>query len=754
MEAALTENTYGDLVFENIEDGETVHQRCLIIKARFATAASAPSFLTVEQSSASFDELFPPQTWPVEEANTKIIVILSAGVNILAIHPNSDATQVYKLKIGYTPILRLPPLHLVVMFGADSDLTIDFEPGKAHPSIGDPSSIGSAAARFRMAAYMWQAMLAEDMRMKGLGRRSFRLDESWDIDTTSARFLHAVLQGDASDAGVTRNTAKIHFVRSEHTVEEIRNEEIAQDNPHGSNSKRLHSWFLEALDLSGIGIFTEAARPIVAGLIIDSDWVEEDLFAHGHAALGSHEPTGVSLCTMGSHLMYSWPEHLEAITSCLRDASRPEQGVVSAANSETGTMWEVCSIGQVEFLHQLGHAFGAGHTTGIMKDRRARHWPRNFIARTAPDTQTGAEGLVVDGNTANEAVFDIKDLLAFRHLPHFWMPGDPKLSGDPLAIRLDIPSIGVKYWRDEDGNTDPQIMSNSPAEIVRVLWNGETSLNPSVASPMDGVRLPVSWIESHFSRDQPVRLAFLGGNGKERVVPNVWDLLEDSSILRIPGSDIMLHRRSIMCNDLEEGLNGMANEKYWSWATLLTRQMEHGTIAHVNEINIYIRDYLIGLYVRFLDGIRVNCGPRFQAMADGKYEKHFSGHQQDVPIPPSHEVVRVDVSRDADALRGVKIHLSNGDVKGALSGGSKFDECCVLDPPSGERIVGFYGRNYFGQSIDGMVEFGIITAPSGVELPAQVYDMPQLQNTDGGLTVSDPRARAMFQEPSADFYGI
>jgi hypothetical protein len=26
MEAALTENTYGDLVFENIEDGETVHQ--------------------------------------------------------------------------------------------------------------------------------------------------------------------------------------------------------------------------------------------------------------------------------------------------------------------------------------------------------------------------------------------------------------------------------------------------------------------------------------------------------------------------------------------------------------------------------------------------------------------------------------------------------------------------------------------------------------------------------------------------------
>lgn len=56
----------------------------------------------------------------------------------------------------------------------------------------------------------------------------------------------------------------------------------------------------------------------------------------------------------------------------------------------------------------------------------------------------------------------------------------------------------------------------------------------------------------------------------------------------------------------------------------------------------------------------------------------------------------------------------------------------------GEKIVGFYGRNYFGEQLDGMVEFGIITAPSELELPAQVYDMLELQNTDGGLTVSTP----------------
>lgn len=54
----------------------------------------------------------------------------------------------------------------------------------------------------------------------------------------------------------------------------------------------------------------------------------------------------------------------------------------------------------------------------------------------------------------------------------------------------------------------------------------------------------------------------------------------------------------------------------------------------------------------------------------------------------------------------------------------------------GERIVGFYGRSYFGEQLDAVVEFGIITAPRDAELPLEIYDMPQLQNTDGGLTAS------------------
>lgn len=655
-------------------------QRCIIIKARYSPVENSPFMVTVEQKSPSGDELYPPQTWPVVEGHTKIIAMLNPGNNELHIHPNSDATQVIKLRLNHTPILKQPPLHLAVMFGSDSDLVIDYEPSKAHPTFDDKSSIDSALNRFRMTAYMWQAMIAEDMRMNGLGRRSFRLDEDWGIDTTNARFLHAVRQANIWDAGAARLTAKIHLIKSDHTVAEIQNAKIAQDNPLGRNKKTLHTWFAEALQASGMGIFTASARPIVAGLIIDSHWVQEDLFVHGHAAMGSHNPVGVSLAVMGSHMAYSWPQHVEDIQRYLMDASRPEHGVVSTANAETGTMWEVCSIGQTEFLHQLGHAFGASHTTGIMRGGYAQHWPLHFVVRTAPDRLTGEEGIVVKhGETANEATFDIRDLLAFSLLPHFWIPGDRKTLIDPLFARYMMPSVHIEENEDEEGNPEAQLVASSPANIVGVFWNGEPSERPSLDYQLIGARLPVWQVEETFPRDTPVRLSILAGNGKERVVPNFWDLVNDPSILSVPGSDLVLHRRSVMCKNLEEGLDGMGRKTLWRWATLLSKPMEHGTIARANEVNIRIGCSLLGLYVRFEDGFRVNCGPRFHKMMGGKFQKHFGGHiQEHLMIPPSHEIVRVEIGRDSSVLRGVTIHLSNGEVKGALSGGGSFEERCML----------------------------------------------------------------------------
>jgi hypothetical protein len=55
-----------------------------------------------------------------------------------------------------------------------------------------------------------------------------------------------------------------------------------------------------------------------------------------------------------------------------------------------------------------------------------------------------------------------------------------------------------------------------------------------------------------------------------------------------------------------------------------------------------------------------------------------------------------------------------------------------LEPAENEKIVGFYGRSDYAGCFCGIEEFGIITTPKDVELPESVYDLPELQNTDGG----------------------
>lgn len=635
--------------------------------------------VTVEQKSHGGDELYPPQVWPVTKGRFKAIVMLSPGSNMLYFHPNSDTTLGTDLELIYTPNLRYPPLHLAIMIAADSPLRINHDPSKSHSGLYDRGSYQSAMNKLRLTAYMWQAMIAEDMRMKGLQRRSFRLDEDWEVDTTSVRFVHAVQQDDPWEAGAFRQSAKVHILQSTHSTLEIRDARIAQDNPHGRNKKRLHTWFVDALGESPLNIFAEAARPVVAGMIIDATWMEEEGFVLGHAALGSHNATGISLCIFGSHLTYAWPEHVEEIVGCLTDARAPEGYIVSNANATTGSMWEVCSIGQTEFLHQLGHAFGASHNKGIMKGGVAQHWPRHFVSRMAPDRLTGQEGIVVKGKTANDATFDLRSLLMFSYLPHFRMEGDSLPRYDILTTRFMVPHISVEEGKDAEGNPERQLMMSSPAGLVRILWNGDPSYDPTLEEPQEASFVPLGFIEEGFSRAEQIRLAVLSRNGMERFIGNVWDLIADPSTIYVPDSHIVLHKRSVVCGNLQENPNHFEFTPTWRWATLLTKPMKHGTIARANEIDVHIGDSLIGLYVRFEDGIRVNCGPRFNRAAGGIHEKHFGGHIRDyLMIPSNQEIVRFEIGRDVQALRGLKVYLSNGEVKGALSGGGFYDERCVL----------------------------------------------------------------------------
>lgn len=84
------------------------------------------------------------------------------------------------------------------------------------------------------------------------------------------------------------------------------------------------------------------------------------------------------------------------------------------------------------------------------------------------------------------------------------------------------------------------------------------------------------------------------------------------------------------------------------------------------------------------------------------------------------------------------VTLSNGTAWGAINGNNQ-NEIQHLEISEDERIIGFYGQSDTGSGFT--YEFGIITAPKSVVdsdegLPRQIYDMPELMNTDGGLVSS------------------
>ena len=165
-------------------------------------------------------------------------------------------------------------------------------------------------------------------------------------------------------------------------------------------------YFLAALRGYG-GPFTSSVRPVVAGLILDSHYSPTQDMILAHAALGCSNLNGISLGMLGSHLTYSWPRFLEEVTSCLLDTTVPGDNVGND-NNECGTCWEACSIGQGAFLHEVGHAFGASYSSGIMRRGYAQHWPRNFLTQTAFCSSTKCAGvLVIDGETNNRAQWDL-----------------------------------------------------------------------------------------------------------------------------------------------------------------------------------------------------------------------------------------------------------------------------------------------------------------------------------------------------------
>jgi hypothetical protein len=112
----------------NVSDGETVHQRCLLLTGscpRSSDITDEDGSISIKTIGPNGSELFPEQTWPTSGGMFKALIMLMPGQNTLDISHAGGLTSKLKINITYIPLLQCPPLHLVIMVAKDSPLTID-----------------------------------------------------------------------------------------------------------------------------------------------------------------------------------------------------------------------------------------------------------------------------------------------------------------------------------------------------------------------------------------------------------------------------------------------------------------------------------------------------------------------------------------------------------------------------------------------------------------------------------------------------
>lgn len=402
-------------------DKKQVYQKILLVTGVIADPATQKMDGTLTLSRS--DDAFPATQWPVSDSHWKSIAYLLPGPNRLRFDfmspklANSNSPNPIHsthITIHYVPPLSAPPLQLVILLGSDSPGTFDAVPARIEREGND---INTAVKKYRIAAYLWQAYTAEQMSRNKLGRRTFRFEEEWMTGTSNYR--------DINNATM-RSEAKVHVIRVAKTVAELRDIEIAQQNPNATRSNDLHL------------IATEAVRDhfrlqpgqkcYVAAMYLDSHWDKQANLITGHAALGG-SGNDIALAIFGSQALQSYPSCIEEVVPAFSDCTPTDTSFVANDCNESGSSWEAANIGIGAHLHEVGHVFGCPHQESGVMLRDYVRLNRSFTTREPYSTRTKEKGGVVI-SMKDECTWHRTDCLRFKSHPCFQMPGDVQRSSD------------------------------------------------------------------------------------------------------------------------------------------------------------------------------------------------------------------------------------------------------------------------------------------------------------------------------------
>ncbi|CRG85942.1 hypothetical protein PISL3812_02945 [Talaromyces islandicus] len=509
----------------SVSDNSWVHQKVLLLYGQIGDPRQRPVHGTV--TVYHHQDGFPATTWPVSESNFKALVHLSPGPNRLRFDFTSSKQSISSASshsawhnINCLPLTNSPPLDLVVLLAKDSPGTFDTLP---HHAQREENGLDTAIRKYRMAAYLWQAFTGEQMFRHTFGRRCFRFEEEWQVGTLSKQ---------DAQAGQMRNEAKIHVVRTDKTVAELRELDIAQQ--HGPATKKQELFHIAMDAVMQHFQPTPDQKRYVSVLLLDSHWDPQSKVITGHAALGSHGDN-VKLAIFGSHCLQSYPSCLEEVVPAFTDCTRTDTQYLANDCGEAGSNWESANIGIGAHLHEVGHLFGCPHQESGVMCRDYVHLNRTFTSCEPFSTRTKSQGLKLC-KPDDECQWHRLDALRFRFHPCFRLPSDPPSHHDE----------SVQIWPVENGKL--LITASSGVAFIEIYTDGDELCHHFMEfihseAPNSGVPRQVTVTESELRQLLPpekqkakLRLEVFSGSLGKQTIDDVSILKSKKSSVKLPKS--------------------------------------------------------------------------------------------------------------------------------------------------------------------------------------------------------------------------
>jgi hypothetical protein len=401
-------------------DKQQVYQKVLLVHGTIGDPLqqSLDGTLTVSR----LDDSFLPVSWPVHNSQFKALVYLMPGANRLrfdfsspklANSGSSNPIHASYLTVHMIPPVGAPPLQLAILLARDSPGTFDAIPARIDR---EGNGLETAVRKFRMAAYLWQAFTAEQMWRNRLGRRAFRFEEEWTTGSANRRDW---------ENGTLRSEARVHIIRTEKTVAELRDLNRAQQNPNATDAGGLYGITADAVrdyfkPLPGQKLY-------VSVLLLDAHWDTNSKTIVGHAALGG-QVGDIHLGIFGSHCLQSYPASFEEIVPAFSDCTPTDTTTLANDCNDAGSSWEAANIGIGAHLHETGHLLGLPHQESGVMARDYVKLNRTFLTREAYSTRTRSKGGPVFQE--DECTWHRLDCLRLRSHPCFRLPNDPVLNPD------------------------------------------------------------------------------------------------------------------------------------------------------------------------------------------------------------------------------------------------------------------------------------------------------------------------------------